>query len=257
MLRTLTALFLLAVIFLVGIKLGYWQLDRASQRMEIKAAIEHGHASQPLELTALTPSSELIPWRSANASGIWLHQYTILLDNRSLDGKPGYWVATPLQLNNNQDNTAPKRAVLVLRGWLPLSTQAEAIAASIPTPIGQQTVHGELLERVPRLFELWSWSDTTHAQLPATLPDSTPTLPLVQNLDLTELALAANISLLPAVLAVDPDSTSGFQQAWPKPSLDADKNRGYALQWFSFAAIAGIVFLVILWRAVRRNRKRF
>lgn len=255
MLRTLTALFLLAAITLIGIRLGYWQLDRASQRDAIKTAIDSGRASQALELSALTPPDQLTPWRSASASGVWLHEYTVLLDNRSLAGRPGYWVATPLLLSTNTDGHAPKRAVLVLRGWLALPKQVGTAVADIPSPAGPQAVQGELLERVPRLFELWSWSDNTQAQLPSVLPDPTQALPIVQNLDLTALAAAADISLLPTVLAASPDSASGLQQQWPDPSLDSDKNRGYALQWFGFAAIAAIAWLVIAWRALRRYRK--
>ncbi|MFM7009841.1 MAG: hypothetical protein ACKO0Z_11005 [Betaproteobacteria bacterium] len=43
---------------------------------------------------------------------------------------------------------------------------------------------------------------------------------------------------------------------WPKPSLDADKNVGYATQWFGFAAIAAVAFCVVLWRFVRRRRRQ-
>lgn len=255
MLRTLSALFLLAAVTLIGIRLGYWQLDRASERIAIKAAIDAGRSSQALQLTAQTLVNQLTPWRSASAMGVWLHEYTVLLDNRSLDNMPGYWVATPLLLNASPDNIASAQAVLVLRGWLPLSTNNNAIPVDIPTPNGQQVVHGELLQHVPRLFELWSWSDSTQAQLPATLPKPDQTIPIVQNLDLTALAQAAHINLLPTVLAANPDSTSGLRQQWPEPLLDSDKNHGYALQWFGFAAIAGIAWLVILWRALRRYRK--
>jgi cytochrome oxidase assembly protein ShyY1 len=37
--------------------------------------------------------------------------------------------------------------------------------------------------------------------------------------------------------------------------LDSDKNHGYALQWFGFAAIAAGAWLVIAWRALRRKIK--
>ncbi|HEY9573583.1 MAG TPA: SURF1 family cytochrome oxidase biogenesis protein, partial [Pusillimonas sp.] len=132
---------------------------------------------------------------------------------------------------------------------------------AIPTPVDRQTISGELLERVPRLFELWSWSDNSATRLPAKLPDPTRPLPSVQNLDLAAYGAATGLNFIPAVLAqtgaASPaDSTSGsapLLHEWPEPSLDSDKNRGYALQWFGFAAIAAIAWLVIAWRALRRK----
>ena len=32
----------------------------------------------------------------------WLPQFSVLLDNRNLDGKPGYWLATPLLLDGGR-----------------------------------------------------------------------------------------------------------------------------------------------------------
>jgi cytochrome oxidase assembly protein ShyY1 len=136
--------------------------------------------------------------------------------------------------------------------------------ADVPAPVGEQTVTGELLERVPRLFELWSWSDNGATELPATLPDPAQTLPKLQNLDLSAYGSATGLSLIPAVLAEQPigASPSGatsehgqLLQEWPEPSLDADKNRGYALQWFGFATIAAGAWLVIAWRALRRKNQ--
>jgi len=42
---------------------------------------------------------------------------------------------------------------------------------------------------------------------------------------------------------------------WPQPSLDADKNTAYALQWFAFAAIAAGAWVVVGVRALRRAGK--
>lgn len=258
MFRTLAALLLLAAVVLTGVRLGIWQLDRAAQRIAIKEAIDRGRAAAPLELHPDTPSDDLTAWRSARAHGTWLHQYTVLLENRSYDGRPGYWVATPLQLEHTNpiaSNGTPT-AVLVLRGWLARPTQINQGLPAIPAPTGQHTVQGELLDRVPRLFELWSWSSTPQAQLPSTLPDPAQPLPVIQNLDVDALSKASGLALIPSVLAADPDTSSGLLQDWPEPSLDADKNHGYALQWFGFATIAGVAWLVVFWRALKRRRQR-
>ncbi len=259
MLRTLAALLLLAIVVLVGLRLGNWQLNRATERLNMAATIAAGRASTPLQLNAHTAAPELSPWRSASANGTWLHQYTILVDNRNHDGRPGYWVATPLLLAQDSDATGAQRppaALLVLRGWMPRPVHPGQAQQPIPAPTGIQTVHGELLERVPRLLQLWSWSKSSTGQLPATWSKDASTPVVVQNLDLNELSQASGLQLLPTVLAANPDPGSGLLQEWPEPPLDADKNRGYAVQWFGFAAIAGIAWIIVLWRALKRQRQR-
>lgn len=255
--HTLTALILLGALAFVFASLGNWQLSRAAQRDAIKLAIDTGRGNAPLAIQADTPIAELVPWRPATAHGRWQHDLTVLLENRNYQGRPGYWVATPLLMDE------PSRtAVLVLRGWLPRDASLPQKLPAIPAPTGEQTISGELLERVPRLFELWSWSGNEATQLPKRLPDPERPLPSVQNLDLTAYQAATGLKLKPTVLAQTSVASSPASSAesspllheWPEPSLDSDKNRGYALQWFGFAAIAAIAWLVIAWRALRHRK---
>ncbi|NLC35774.1 MAG: hypothetical protein GX772_04920, partial [Alcaligenaceae bacterium] len=46
-----------------------------------------------------------------------------------------------------------------------------------------------------------------------------------------------------------------LRREWPGPSLDSDQNRGYALQWFSFSAIALIAILFVARNMLRRARQ--
>src|SRR5690606_32209301 len=117
--------------------------------------------------------------------------------NRNYQGRPGYWVATPLVLDPATDT-----ALLVLRGWLPRPASIEQPLPPIPAPGAEQTITGELLARVPRLFEL---SGAT--QLPAHLPDPAKSLPRVQNLGLNAYASATGLKFIPTVLAQTADAT--------------------------------------------------
>jgi cytochrome oxidase assembly protein ShyY1 len=225
--------------------LGRWQLHRADERRAVLAQIEAGRAQPPLALAADTPPADLAAWRPAQAQGEWLASLSVLLDNRNHDGQPGYWVATPLLL-------APdgRRAVLVLRGWLPREPGVAASALPMPAS-GLQQVAGQLAPRVPRLFELG-----TAPVLPGHLPAASG-VPAVQNLNLDDYARASGLALLPVVLMQsNPDATAsagvpqdGLVRDWPGPSVDFQQNLGYAMQWFAFAAIAAVAGLVVAWRA--------
>lgn len=242
--RVIAALILLALVVAATVSLGRWQLQRADERRAVAAAIEAGRVQPPLALSAGMAAEQLQPWRPARASGAWRHDLTVLLDNRNQDGRPGFWVATPLMLDAERDD-----AVLVLRGWLarPLG---DTRMPDLPAPSGRLTVDGELATHVPRLFEL----NRDAGRLPAGWPQGgNATPPRVQNLALPDLAAATGLHLVPAVLMQTGGNDDGLLREWPQPSIDADKNMGYALQWFGFATIAGIAWLVVAAGAWRRG----
>ncbi|MEI2415414.1 SURF1 family protein [Orrella sp. JC864] len=243
--RTVAALALLALAVAVFVSLGRWQLGRAHERRAIAQAIEAGRAQAPLALSPEVDAGELRPWRAARASGRWRHELSVLVDNRNLDGRPGLWLATPLEFDGGRG-----QAVLVLRGWMARPLGGEPLPA-VPRPQGRQTVEGELAARVPRMFEL----PGAHSELPQGWPGPAAPdgLPRVQNLDLDALARASGLALLPAVLMQTSPAGDGLARQWPQPSVDADQNVGYALQWFSFAAIAAIAWLAVAARAWRRR----
>lgn len=284
--HTAAALVLLGLVAILCVALGRWQLDRAQLRREIQASMEQGRQQPALLLASDTPAAQLQPWRQAWASGTWRHDRTVLVENRNHDGKPGYWVVTPLALS-------PTAGIAVLRGWVP--RRFDGTLPDIPAPAGPQDAQGLLLEHVPRMFELPSlWRQQAAATHPGHSANA-PTPPVVApgsdaassgnatatagngpgraaadaprvmtNLDLAAYRQYAGMELLPAVLqqqaATGDNTTSAGQPAdglvreWAGPSLDADKNIGYALQWFGFAAIAAGAWLTVAWRAWRRRR---
>lgn len=254
--RKLTAAILLAILAGLFVSLGNWQLNRADERRQIARDIEQGRQSPPVRLTSNTDTTALKPWQSAEVSGTWAPEFSVLLDNRNLDGKPGYWLATPLVLDTD-------KALLVLRGWV-----ARPIGQFNPFPaITQSTnpvaLEGEIAERVPQLYELsddqvlrFKGTSLVSQQTTAT----TTTLDLsalqqLQNVYLDQLSKATGMSFLPVVL-MQTNTTDGTDMVrqWPTPSIDADTNIGYAMQWFSFAAIAFGAMGVLLWQIWRREK---
>lgn len=252
--RLVAALVLLAVVAATCVSLGNWQLDRAAERDAIAHAIESGRQSAPLALDSSTPPGQFQNWRQARAEGTWLPQFTVLLENRNFNGRPGFWVATPLLLGD-----ASGSALLVLRGWIPRPVAPGETLPDLSPPEGVQAVSGQMMERVPRLFELWSFGGTDPNTLPAGFQRADSRPPRVQNLDLARYADATGLKLLPVVLeqtspeAAEPGS---MIREWPLPPTDSDTNRGYALQWFSFAAIAMGAWIVIAWRALRKRMRK-
>jgi len=248
----------LLAIAAVTLMAGRWQLSRADEKADIAARIEAARQAGPLTLAPAVAESALVPWREAVASGTWQPGHTVLLDNRNHEGRPGYWVATPLCLASpDAPEPAPDEAidcdtaVLVLRGWLSRGTPG-APPPDLPAPVAGAPVQGILLSHVPRLFDLAALRPgEPDAQAPLSWAAGTPT---VQNLTVPALAAATGLPLLPVVLEQRNDTGDGLARHWAGPALETDKHTGYALQWFSFAAIALIALGVILVKAFRRRR---
>ncbi|MCD8504026.1 MAG: SURF1 family protein [Burkholderiaceae bacterium] len=250
--RSILAAILLAILGTLFVSLGNWQLNRATERTEIAAMIEAGRRSAPVQISATVNTDTLKPWQSAQASGRWLPELSVLLDNRNLDGKPGFWLATPLSLNT-------QTAVLVLRGWV-----ARPIGNYNPFPEitqgkGEVTVAGEIALRVPQLYEIANEPVVALGGAKAvTENDQSTTLDLAQlqqrqNISVQELSEVSGIQFLPVVL-MQTNAADGeaLARQWPTPSVDSDTNKGYAMQWFSFAAIAFGAMGILLWKTLRR-----
>jgi surfeit locus 1 family protein len=63
-------------------------------------------------------------------------------------------------------------------------------------------------------------------------------------------AVAADLGgvLAPRLLLLDADPAAGFAREWTPATIRPEKHRGYALQWFSFAVAALVIFVVLHWR---------
>ncbi len=266
---TWAALLLLAVICVVFVSLGRWQLRRAEERKAIAAQIDSGRKGSPLFLSATLAPSSLKAWLPAIAEGRWMPELSLLIDNRNQEGRPGLWLATPLMLKDGS-------AVLVLRGWLPrmidgltvdpASEEAKNIALIKQVVSGneEQIVTGELAEHVPRLIEIWRLSGPAgQGTLPKGWPQqqagshqpSLESLPRVQNIELIDLKTATGLNFISTVLLQTDTKADGLSRSWPQPSIDSDKNQGYALQWFGFATIALIAWVVIAFKAYYRTKR--
>ena len=256
--RRWLAIGVLAVLGVIFLSLANWQLNRAEQRRQIAAQIEAGRAAPPVRISPTTDFEALAPWQSIDAEGKWLSQWSVLLDNRNLDGKPGLWLASLFEY-------APKRALLVVRGWIPRPIGQYNRLPDITEPTQTILIQGEAASHVPRLYDLSDESSfiprqATVSPTPKGLALDLSTLARAQNISVDQMASASGLAVAPVVLLQtggpeDAHSTQ-FIRRWPQPSIDADKNVGYAMQWTGFALIAFTAMGVLLWRNRRHAKIR-
>jgi surfeit locus 1 family protein len=231
----LTLLATLAGIALAA-RLGFWQLDRAHQKIALQASLEARSREPVLDASTLARSplaAEAQHYRRVSLRGRWLVERTVFLDNRQMDGKVGFFVVTPLAL------VPGSGVVLVQRGWAPRDFVARESLPRIATPEGTVAVEGIVAPPPSRLFEFAGAASG----------------PIRQNLDLASFARETGLDLLP--LSVQQQDAPGFradglERHWPAPAIDVQKHHGYAFQWFALAV--AIAFLYVWHRFIRPGK---
>ena len=136
-----TFLVLIGVVALCG--LGMWQLDRHSQRAALNARIAAGLAQSPVALETVGDPQSL-DYRLVTARGEFDPTHEVLLRNRSFNGVTGYHVITPLRLSGRNE------AVLVDRGWIPLTEASPDVRRKFNPPAGEMVVTG--IARQPETY---------------------------------------------------------------------------------------------------------
>ena len=224
---------LVVVVAAVCVRLGFWQLDRLEQRRAGNDGLEERIAADPLDLDGAPRDTAGLVMRAAVARGRWDAETAIALAGRSRAGAPGVHVLQPFQLQGGG-------WMLVDRGFVPA-----ADAATAPAEVrarGAATIRGRLRPLDPA-------SATDGRLRPAGEQPGTLATWFARSPD----GIGAHVpqTLAPLYLVAESaTSAAPYPAASAPPELDEGPHLGYAIQWFSFAAIALIGWGAM---ALRRN----
>lgn len=227
---TLAALLLVPV--LVG--LGLWQLDRAREKIEIRDHYRARSRMAPIDVNRSVLDPAAAEFRRAAAKGRYREDLTVYLDNKVMNGVPGYDILTPLELVE-PGGAGTDRFILVNRGWISWGGSRRALP-SIETPGGVVAVTGRLKVPPEDYFTLEDRSSDSEFK------------PLWQNLDLARFRKVTGLQVSPLVLQLDPADSrgGGFVRQWPRFSDPwIERHRAYAVQWFAMAFIVVVLYLVL------------
>lgn len=216
----------------ITLRLGVWQLSRADEKLTLQAQIMAQSQQTPLQATEALgdPQQWLQTHRPVELTGQWLIEKTIYLDNRNHHGKPGFWVMTPLRWS-------PGQVVWVQRGWVQRDLRDARKAGPVFTPSGDISLQGRIAPALSQMVELAS-SET---------PSPMAGEPVIQaNLDMAQMKALVNDNVSALVIQMGQD-TDGLRRDWPVISLTADKNKGYAFQWFALSALIAMLYLWFQW----------
>jgi cytochrome oxidase assembly protein ShyY1 len=232
-LRWVLLIVFVAVLGVVFVSMGQWQLDRLAERRERNATTIANERSptQPYEQVFSHPITDADQWQRVEARGTFDADHQFVVRYRSNGTLDGYEVVTPLRTASG--------VVLVDRGFIPLQRGVQIPSAAPAPPAGEVTVVGHV-----RRSEKGRRAATT---------------PVGNQMRLINSDAIAGTLPYPiksgyiGLLTVQPEQVGGFQPI-QLPDLSEGPHFWYAVQWFMFTAV-GVAGIVVFIRGDLRARR--
>jgi surfeit locus 1 family protein len=229
---------------LVMIRLGFWQLDRLSQRRAFNERVQAQLNAEKLQLSSQNLDLDLynMEYREAEISGQFDHEHQVVLRNQDWQGNLGVHLLTPLMIEGED------RAILVDRGWVPYKDFTDGNLAQYDVP-GTVQIEGTIRrsQAKPRIggradilpgpgeppLEAWNWTN------------------------ISNISRQVPYELLPVYLVSLPGAAENDlpYRSHKELELTEGSHMGYALQWFTFAAILAIGYPLFVRKEVLRQTK--
>ncbi|TVP13845.1 SURF1 family protein [Shewanella sp. KCT] len=216
------------LVFTILVKLGLWQLDRAAEKQALQQALTLKQTAAPLDyqsLLVLAERGSLTGYR-LEVKATPVDAPIILLDNQVYEGRVGYLAYQVMRVETEIEADAP--LLLVELGFIDSGLDRQKLP-QLTKLRREETLSGRVYQRASNPL-----SQHLLAEMGSPMR--------IQNLNLPELSQTLKLPLAPAILQPETIPGSALPHPWQPIPMSAQKHQGYALQWFSMAA----VFLMLM-----------
>lgn len=217
------------IFVVVFIQLGDWQLSRADEKDARQQQLEELAKQPTLNLPASPVKLDDLLYREVEVHGEYVADQTIYLDNRTHNGIAGYHIISPIKITNSDMH------VLVNRGWI-ATGKTRDILPHIPEAKGEIKVTGVVIPPTQRAL---------------VLSDQVVTGAVWSTLYIDRYEEQTGLTIQPILIQQEDELEDGLIREWIRLDTGSSKNLGYAFQWYSFAVLTVIIFLVL---NVKRSR---
>ncbi|MDE0138312.1 MAG: SURF1 family protein [bacterium] len=236
---------LVVVVAVACVFLGFWQLSRLEERRASNAVLIARLAREPIPLedlrAGLRPEQgiEVDPadyeHTRVTATGRLTDRGRVLVRSQVVRGQAGVHGVYAMELDDGA-------AVLVNVGWFPIGSEIGPIADAYGES-GQIELTG--LVR----------ADQERPALGRAEPPGL--LDTVARIDIDRIQQQVESTLLPFwIQLVEPDDADRLPIPVPLPEAGEGSHLSYAVQWFSFGAVAVIGYVALMRRELRPGRRR-
>lgn len=213
--RTTIFVLLAALSAALFIRLGVWQIGRLHEKQARNKVVAQQQVAAAVPVAALPRDTSQVHYRLATISGRLDYEHELVVSNRTRRGSPGVDLLTPMRQPGSDT------AVLVNRGWV-YSPDATSVDRARWREADTISLTG--------FAELYS----VDANLGASADPR-----VVRRVSAREVGARLPYPVAPFYLVAVGDTANLAHPARREtPALDDGPHRGYAFQWFAFAAIA-------------------
>ena len=221
---------LIALSMALFVWLGFWQLDRLEQKRTYNTTMAERWRQEPFDLNAeqLPQSLDNLEFRRITADGYFDYASQIILKSQIYYDAPGIALVTPFVF-------ADGRAVLVARGWVPADQASPQAIAQLEEPAGAPVLGLIKPSQAP----------------PNGQPSTPPATPQSEwfRIDIPAIQAQMPYALEPAWIQQLPETGRPIDKLPIREepmALDEGNHMSYAVQWFSFALIAGFGYIMFV-----------
>lgn len=214
------------ILVYVMILMAQWQADKAVYKDDLRNKIVERKNLPAITMQELPTTNDERRFLPVTIEGQYDAKHTFLLDNKILNGQVGYDVYSLLKMSDGQ-------SILVNRGFLPQGRTRQDLPP-IETPDKLLNVKG-LLDNIPSRTIVLADDVNQSKSWPVVL----------QYVDVEEIEEILGYPVFNMMLWLDKEENHGFARNLPALSLDSDKNKGYAFQWYALTLALLIIYIVV------------
>ena len=222
------------------IRLGIWQLDRLQQRRAFNTQFKMARAEPALDLNKEIPEDITeMEWRAVTVTGNYDFANQVALRNQYYDNQPGYHLLTPLLFGGE--------TIIVDRGWIPADGNSTPADWRSYDEAGTVHISGQIRR---------GQTKPAFGGVADKLPENGAKLAVWNNADLENIASQMPYPVLPVYVQpeTDPSDTAPPIPFQPEVEITEGPHMGYALQWFTFAAILFVGYPFFLRKQERGSK---
>jgi surfeit locus 1 family protein len=226
---------------LIMIRLGFWQLQRRTERLQRNATYISRTSEPPLRIDGPLDDPATAEYRQALVEGDFDYDHEIIPVGPTRGGEPGVHLLTPLRLSGEQ-------AVLVDRGWIPYEERE---------PADRAAYHGSEHASVRGRILLGGTRSSLLMSAPAASQPGGPAVDAWSSVDLPRIQNQLPYTLLPFYVEQLPEEGDP-ELPWRGDEivLDEGPHLSYAIQWFAFTVILLVGYTAVMLRSDQSSTKQ-